>query len=85
MVFNNGARKSQQSFVMEVMRPLASVSQMVARDCRVVFDGQNGEKSFIHHRPTGDKHKLFLKGGVFILPVWILSSPRGADGGNTIP
>ena len=83
--FNNGARKSLQFFVMDVMRPLASVSQMVARDCRVVFDGQNGEKSFIHHKPTGDKHKLFLKGGVFILPVWILNSPRSLDGGTPLP
>ena len=64
---------------MEVMRPLASVSQMIANDCRVVFDGVKGENSFIHHKPSGDRHKLFLKGGVFILPVWILSGPGSTE------
>ena len=73
---NNGSIKTLSFFVMEVMRPLASVSQMVSRSCRVVFDGRNGEGSYIYHKPTGDTHTLFLSHGVFILPVWIMDNPH---------
>ena len=73
---NNGSTKSLSFLVMEVMRPLASVSQMISRDCRVVFDGRSGEGSYIYHKPTGDTHKLFLRHGVFILPVWIVDNPH---------
>ena len=61
--------------VMDVTRPLASVSQMIKQHCRVIFDGPDGEGSYILHKPSGDKHKLFLKGGIFILPVWVLAGP----------
>ena len=72
---NNGSTKTLSFLVMDVMRPLASVSQMISRDCRVVFDGKDGEGSYIYHKPTGDTHKLFLRQGVFILPVWIVDNP----------
>ena len=72
---NNGSTKTLSFLVMDVMRPLASVSQMISRDCRVVFDGKDGEGSYIYHKPTSDTHKLFLRRGVFILPVWIVDNP----------
>ena len=60
---------------MDVTRPLASVNQMIKQHCRVIFDGPDGEGSYILHKPSGDKHKLFLKGGIFILPVRVLAGP----------
>ena len=77
--FNNGSVKTMSFLVMDVTRPLASVSQMIKQSCRVVFDGPDGEGSFILHKPSGDKHKLFLKGGIFILPVWVLAGPMSTS------
>ena len=76
--FNNGSVKTMSFLVMDVTRPLASVSQMIKQHCRVIFDGPEGEGSYILHKPSGDKHKLFLKGGIFILPVWVLTGPLTA-------
>ena len=52
-------------------KPLASVSQMVSKGFRVVFDSDaDGEGAFIEHKRSGDKHRLFPRGGVYCLPVW---------------
>ena len=49
---------------------------MVQRNCRVVFDSEAAGGSWIEQKTTGEKHKLYLRGGVFILPVWITACPN---------
>ena len=86
--FNNGSVKTMSFLVMDVTRPLAGVSQMIRQQCRVVFDGPAGEGSFILHKLSGDKHRTFLKGGIFILPVWVVfgpSAPGKHKTGDRIP
>ena len=65
---------------MDVTRPLASVSKMIRNHCKVVFDGPEGEGSYILHKPSGDRHKLFLKNGIFVLPVWVMAGPLKQEG-----
>ena len=64
--------KVQMSFtVMDVRRPLAAVSRIVATGHRVVFDAEEDGGSYIENKSTGKWHKLHLRDGVYVLPGWI--------------
>ena len=76
--FQRGRDKTLEFLAMDVTRPLGSVSQMVANGCRVVFDAEERGGSYIHHRYSGEKHKIHARGDVFVLPVWI--RPPGFPG-----
>ena len=69
-----GQRKQLTFLEMPVTRPLASISQLVEKGSRVVFDSEENGGSFIKHRGSGDKHKIYRKGEVFVLPIWIAKS-----------
>ena len=66
-----GQPKNMEFLVMGVTRPLGSVSQMVEKGCRIIFDAEDSGGSWLEHKPTGDRHRIFLRGGVFVLPAWI--------------
>ena len=68
---------------MDVHRPLASVSQMVRRGNIFVF-GDPKLGSYVKNPATGLRHQLEEKNGIYLLPVWVLPSPKdgsaAADG-----
>ena len=68
--FQQGSPKRLSFLSMDVTRPLGSVSQMVGNGCRVVFDSDASGGSYLEHKTTGDKHRIFLRNGVYVLPMW---------------
>ena len=79
--FLRGQPKALEFLVMAVTRPLGSVSQMVERGCRVVFDDESSGGSYLEHKATGDKHRIFLRGGIYVLPAWVqMPEPGNPDG-----
>ena len=42
---------------------------MVGNGCRVVFDSDAHGGSYLQHKATGDKHRIFLRNGVYVLPI----------------
>ena len=84
--FQAGNDKSLDFLVMDkVTRPLGSISQMVDRGCRVVFDSEEHGGSFIQRRASGEKHKIHARGGIFVLPVWVRKPAQGFPGQAALP
>ena len=82
--FQDGSDKTLDFLVMQkVTKPLGSISQMVARGCRVVFDSEKHGGSFLEHRASKQRHRILAKGGIFVLPLTIrrpaAGFPRQAD------
>ena len=67
--FLSGPNRSLECIVMDVNRPLVSVSQMVSRGWRVVFAPEELGGSYVEHNTLGDRHRLWGRDGVFVLPV----------------
>ena len=55
--------------VADVSRPLGSVSNLVKKRHRVVFDDPI---SFIQNKVTGKKIDLREQGGLYVLDIWVL-------------
>ena len=78
-----GRRLSTKFQVMDVARPLASVSQMVEKGAWVVFRPEGEGGSYLW-TPNGASERLFCRDGVYVLPCWIdrgpgfTGRPRGA-------
>ena len=66
-VTSGGARKMAFS-VMDVRRPIASVSKIVSSGNEVHF---TPEGSWVKYRSTGNFDRLHEKSGVYVLPAWI--------------
>ena len=82
--FQEGSDKTLDFLVMQkVTKPLGSISQMVARGCRVVFDSEERGGSSLEHRASKQRHRIQAKGGIFVLPLTIRQPkagfPRQAD------
>ena len=71
--FLSGPRRSLECIVMDVNRPLVSVSQMVSRGWTVTFSPEEGDGSYIHHAGLGDSHRLWPRDGVYLLPVVVVN------------
>jgi hypothetical protein len=56
---------------MDVRRPLAAVSQVVKAGHRVVFDSEENGGSYIENTGTGKRHKVYERGGIYVLPAWV--------------
>ena len=78
--FQKGQDKTLEFLVMDVHRALGSVSQMVERGCRVVFDSEDKGGSYIHCRSTGERHKVYARNGVYVLPLWVREPQVGFPG-----
>ena len=53
--------------VAAIAQPLLSVGQVTSRGNRVIL----GPKVSYLETNTGKKHRIFLKNGVYVLPVWM--------------
>ena len=73
--FLSGPVRSVECLVMDVNRPLVSVSQMATRGWTVTFAPESQGGSFIHHRELGDRHTLWPRDGVYILPAVVVNDP----------
>jgi hypothetical protein len=72
---NNGSRTSMRFTVMDVRRPIASVSRMVRSGHKVVFD----DLSYIQNKTTGEKIRIFERNGVYTLPAWLEEPPHHSN------
>ena len=52
-------------------KPLGSITEMVRNDCRVVFDGEATCGSYVYNRRRNEYCKIFLKNGIYLMPVWV--------------
>ena len=52
-------------------KPIFSVARM-NRAFRIVLDG---DESYAECKKTGDKIKIYVRGGVFVMPAWIRKPP----------
>ena len=76
--FQSGEDKTLDFLVMgKVTRPLGSITQMVARGCRVVFDSEDRGGSYLEHRASKQRHQIQAKGGIFVLPLTIRKPVAG--------
>ena len=68
--FQNGDKECLKFKVMnpDVPRGMVSVSECVRAGNRVVFDS---EYSYIFNTKSGTYKRIYEKGGVFVLPMWI--------------
>ena len=73
--FQNGKTGAVEFDVMDVPKPLLSVSKVLKKGYRVVFDT---ECSYIENKKNGEWFKLYERGGVFVLPSW-LCHPNGGQ------
>ena len=55
---------------MDVSKPLLSVSRMVKRGYRVVFDTEQNGGSYIESK-DGTWFKVYERNGVYVLPSWV--------------
>ena len=72
--FQNGTTGAVDFNVMDVPKPLLSVSKVLQRGYRVVFDA---ECSYIESKKTGEWFRLYERGGVFVLPSWLCCPNSG--------
>ena len=77
--FLSGPRRSLECLVMDVNRPLVSVSQMISRGWNVTFQPEDDGGSYIHHPKLGDTHRIWPKDGVFVLPVVVTNDPSAQE------
>ena len=68
--FQNGDKESLKFKVMnpDVPRGMVSVSECVRAGNRVVFDSTY---SYIFNTKSGTYKRIYEKGGVFVLPMWV--------------
>ena len=62
--------------VCDVTKALGSVSKMVARGNRVVFDSDDCGGSYIENKQDKSRLPLRDRGGVFVLDMWVKPAPR---------
>lgn len=67
----DGSGTKMNFTVLPVKRALASVSKMVEKGCRLVFDDAANGGSYVEVKSTGKKHPLSLQNGVYVLPTWV--------------
>ena len=72
--FIDGRRLGAHFRVMDVTRPLASVSQMVEKGAWVVFRPESDGGSYMW-TADGTSEKLFCRNGVYVLPCWVDRGP----------
>ena len=58
---------------MDISKPFLSVSKVLKRGYKVIFDAEDDEGSWIVHKSTNAWYRLYERGGVFVLPAWLLS------------
>ena len=56
---------------MDVSKPLLSVSRMVKRGYRVVFDSEQNGGSYARHMASDKRYRLHERNGVYVLPSWV--------------
>ena len=52
-------------------KALGAVSEMVANNCRVVFDSESKGGSYIWNRNRDEYYKVFPHNGIYTMPVWV--------------
>ena len=52
-------------------KALGAVSEMVANNCRVVFDSESKGGSYIWNRNRNEYYKVFPHNGIYTIPVWV--------------
>ena len=67
-VTDAGLEHHMTAQVTDVNKALLSVSKLVSKGCRVVFDG---DESYIENKTSGDWFPLEEKNGMYVLKLWI--------------
>ena len=70
---SNGTRQNMRFTVMDVQRPIASVSRIVHAGHKVVFDVGG---SYIENTTTGTQVRVFERDGVYVLPARVGEPPN---------
>ena len=65
-------------------KALFSVSELL-HSCRVVFDKPEHGGSFLEHRESGSRTRIYPKNGIFVVPIWIKKVPSERDGRLATP
>ena len=52
-------------------KALGAVSEMVANNCRVVFDSESKGGSYICNRNRYEYYNVFPHNGIYTMPVWV--------------
>ena len=52
-------------------KALGAVSEMVANNCRGVFDSESKGGCFIWNRNRNEYYKVFPHNGIYTIPVWV--------------
>ena len=66
-VTNEGQKRHMIFQIAPVGKPLASVSRIVHKGNRVIFDD---EVSYIEHKATGQRTYMVEKNGVYVVDAW---------------
>ena len=64
-------------------KALGAVSEMVANNCRVVFDSESKGGSYIWNRNRDEYYKVFPHNGIYTMPVWVRIPANFDDDENT--
>ena len=72
--FQSGKTGAVEFDVMDVPKPLLSVSKVLQKGYWVIFDT---DCSYIENKVTGEWFKLYERGGVFVLPSWLCYPNEG--------
>ena len=68
-----GLEHHMTAHVTDVNKALLSVSKLVSKGCRVVFDGDN---CFIENKSSGDWVPLEQRNGLYVLRMWVPKSQQ---------
>lgn len=73
--FQNGTENMVNVKVLDPLhKALFAVSELI-RTCKVVFDLEEHGGSYLEHRKTKSQIKVYLRRGVFVMPVWFKRRP----------
>jgi hypothetical protein len=61
----------------QLKKVLFSTARMVEKGYRIVHDSEADGGSYALHKASGAKTKIYMKNGVFVMPVWIAKHPGG--------
>ena len=72
---DNSSGRIELKVLDPLKKPLLSVAK-INKSFRVVLDALDPEGSYLEHKKTGSKIRVYPKQGVFVLPVWLKKGPN---------
>ena len=69
-ILEDGSLMSARMESMEVRRPLLSVCASVKAGNRYVFETAGGQDVSYMETPSGQRHRVYARNGIYVLPTW---------------